>query len=211
MEIEHWLADEPVEAWAEPWTVKGRRWVGKHRTLVTAAAVALVVGGAFVVTDSGGLTPGLRDSVYGAISAQKQQLGPGRVIYFIALAYALSQSLWLRRLAECGAGADLRRLGRHSLEIFGFGSLLAAIGQALLPLAGRWGSAPLVESLSMLYTLASLIVLVLLARYIEWDKGYTGARAKFAPGALLGAPRALAQSLRLAFARPSGLASRPSH
>jgi WD40 repeat protein len=42
-EVERWLADEPVAAWREPWAVRGRRWLGKHRTLVTAAAAAAVV------------------------------------------------------------------------------------------------------------------------------------------------------------------------
>jgi serine/threonine-protein kinase len=42
-EIEHWLADEPVLAWSEPWTVKARRWLGRHRTLVAGAAAAVVV------------------------------------------------------------------------------------------------------------------------------------------------------------------------
>jgi tetratricopeptide (TPR) repeat protein/tRNA A-37 threonylcarbamoyl transferase component Bud32 len=42
-DIEHWLADEPVTAWKEPWTVKARRWIGRHRTLVTAAAAAVLV------------------------------------------------------------------------------------------------------------------------------------------------------------------------
>jgi tRNA A-37 threonylcarbamoyl transferase component Bud32 len=42
-EVERWLADEPVSAWREPWAVRGRRWLGRHRTLVTAAAAALVV------------------------------------------------------------------------------------------------------------------------------------------------------------------------
>jgi tetratricopeptide (TPR) repeat protein len=42
-DLEHWLADEPVSAWPEPWRVKTRRWVGRHRTPVTAAAAALVV------------------------------------------------------------------------------------------------------------------------------------------------------------------------
>lgn len=45
-DIEHWLADEPVSAWEEPWTVRARRWIGRHATLVTsvasAAAIALV-------------------------------------------------------------------------------------------------------------------------------------------------------------------------
>ena len=43
-EIERWLADEPVLAWQEPWTVKARRWVNRRRTLVTGTAAALAVG-----------------------------------------------------------------------------------------------------------------------------------------------------------------------
>jgi WD40 repeat protein/serine/threonine protein kinase len=43
-DLEHWLADRPVTAWPEPWSVRARRWVGQHRTLVTSAAVALLLG-----------------------------------------------------------------------------------------------------------------------------------------------------------------------
>ncbi|HWE35800.1 MAG TPA: protein kinase [Isosphaeraceae bacterium] len=42
-DIEHWLADAPVSAWREPWHDRVRRWVGRHRTAVTAAAAALIV------------------------------------------------------------------------------------------------------------------------------------------------------------------------
>jgi hypothetical protein len=42
-EIERWLADEPVKAWPEPWTVKARRWTNRHRVLVSSAAACLVV------------------------------------------------------------------------------------------------------------------------------------------------------------------------
>jgi eukaryotic-like serine/threonine-protein kinase len=42
-DIEHWLADEPVSAWREPLTVKARRWIGRHRTLVTGAAATVLV------------------------------------------------------------------------------------------------------------------------------------------------------------------------
>jgi serine/threonine protein kinase/tetratricopeptide (TPR) repeat protein len=42
-DIERWLADEPVSAWREPWQVKVRRWMGRHRPLVAAAAAALLV------------------------------------------------------------------------------------------------------------------------------------------------------------------------
>ena len=42
-EIEHWLADEPVAAWKEPWQFRARRWVSRHRTPVAAAAAGLAV------------------------------------------------------------------------------------------------------------------------------------------------------------------------
>ena len=37
-DIEHWLGDEPVSAWPEPWTVKTGRWAGRHRTVMTGTA-----------------------------------------------------------------------------------------------------------------------------------------------------------------------------
>jgi len=46
-DIEHWLADEPVAAWPEPWTTTARRWVGHNATLVTSVAstiVAVLIG-----------------------------------------------------------------------------------------------------------------------------------------------------------------------
>jgi serine/threonine protein kinase/tetratricopeptide (TPR) repeat protein len=42
-ELERWLADEPVQAWPEPWTVRAGRWVRRHKTGVSSAAAALAV------------------------------------------------------------------------------------------------------------------------------------------------------------------------
>jgi tetratricopeptide (TPR) repeat protein/tRNA A-37 threonylcarbamoyl transferase component Bud32 len=42
-DIEHWLADEPVTAYPEPWAVQARRCVRRHRALVMTAAAALLV------------------------------------------------------------------------------------------------------------------------------------------------------------------------
>ena len=42
-DVEYWLADEPVSAWREPWGVRARRWLGRHRTLVTGAATFVVM------------------------------------------------------------------------------------------------------------------------------------------------------------------------
>jgi tetratricopeptide (TPR) repeat protein len=41
-EVERWLADEPLAAYREPVLARGRRWMRRHRTLVTATALALV-------------------------------------------------------------------------------------------------------------------------------------------------------------------------
>jgi tRNA A-37 threonylcarbamoyl transferase component Bud32 len=42
-EVQHWLAGEPVAAYSEPWTARARRWMSRHRTLVTAGAAAVFV------------------------------------------------------------------------------------------------------------------------------------------------------------------------
>ena len=42
-DVDRWLGDQPVRAWREPWTLTARRWLGRHRTLVTSAAATLVV------------------------------------------------------------------------------------------------------------------------------------------------------------------------
>jgi serine/threonine-protein kinase len=42
-DVEHWLADEPVSAWREPWTTRLRRWASRHRTLMAVGAAVAVV------------------------------------------------------------------------------------------------------------------------------------------------------------------------
>jgi eukaryotic-like serine/threonine-protein kinase len=44
-DVERWLADEPVSAWKEPWTVRARRWARRHRTAVSTGTAILLVGG----------------------------------------------------------------------------------------------------------------------------------------------------------------------
>jgi serine/threonine protein kinase len=44
LDLERWLADEPVTAWGEPFSLRVRRWARRNRTAVTGAAAALVVG-----------------------------------------------------------------------------------------------------------------------------------------------------------------------
>src|SRR5579884_3262171 len=42
-DVEHWLADEHVAAYPEPWSVRAGRWARRHRTAVTGAAACLTV------------------------------------------------------------------------------------------------------------------------------------------------------------------------
>jgi tetratricopeptide (TPR) repeat protein/tRNA A-37 threonylcarbamoyl transferase component Bud32 len=43
-DLESWLADEPVSTYREPWPQRLTRWTRRHRTLVAAGGVALVLG-----------------------------------------------------------------------------------------------------------------------------------------------------------------------
>jgi eukaryotic-like serine/threonine-protein kinase len=42
-EVECWLADEPVGAYREPWWLRCRRWMRRHRTLTTGVMAAICV------------------------------------------------------------------------------------------------------------------------------------------------------------------------
>ena len=42
-DLEAWMADEPVTAWAEPLSVRARRWVRGHQVTVGLAATALLI------------------------------------------------------------------------------------------------------------------------------------------------------------------------
>ncbi|QDV37163.1 serine/threonine protein kinase [Tautonia plasticadhaerens] len=41
-DLEHWLADEPISVYVEPWSVRLGRWAKRHRTLVAGTAVLLI-------------------------------------------------------------------------------------------------------------------------------------------------------------------------
>jgi serine/threonine protein kinase/tetratricopeptide (TPR) repeat protein len=43
-DIERWAADEPVSAWREPISLRARRWARRNRSVVSAAAAALLAG-----------------------------------------------------------------------------------------------------------------------------------------------------------------------
>jgi serine/threonine protein kinase/WD40 repeat protein len=42
-DLEHWLADDAVSAWREPWTLRAKRWMRKHQTLTSTVVAAVLV------------------------------------------------------------------------------------------------------------------------------------------------------------------------
>jgi tetratricopeptide (TPR) repeat protein/tRNA A-37 threonylcarbamoyl transferase component Bud32 len=48
-DVQRWLADEPVSAYCEPWSVRAGRWLRRHKTLAASTAAvllaSLVIGG----------------------------------------------------------------------------------------------------------------------------------------------------------------------
>jgi serine/threonine protein kinase/lipopolysaccharide biosynthesis regulator YciM len=48
-DVERWLADEPVSAYAEPWSARLRRWARRHQRLVTGTTAAGVVAATALV------------------------------------------------------------------------------------------------------------------------------------------------------------------
>src|SRR5262249_34664895 len=69
-DIEHWLADEPVAAYREPWSDRFGRWVRTHQVPVTSAAAVLVVA-----TCAAGFVAAQRSAYASAIERKNFDLG----------------------------------------------------------------------------------------------------------------------------------------
>jgi hypothetical protein len=133
-----------------------------------ALSIVGLIAAAMTVTDVGGLAPGLRDAAFARLDIPKQNLGLGRLIHFMMLAYVIAQTPRLSTLARSVAGQALQRLGRHSLAVFALGSALSCAGQAALRVAEAQFSVG-AALVGPLYTLFGIIGLFLFARYLEWN------------------------------------------
>jgi hypothetical protein len=147
-----------------------------HRGLMIISL--LVVGVSLVVTTSGfGLLPWLWDTARPLVDLDKHNLGLGRILHFLALAYVLSQLHIGDVLKRTIVGPDVMRLGRNALTIFSIGSLLSAAGQVIMTLAAvKYSASP--QIIGMVFTILGIIGLLALARYLEWNKQNLAARQK---------------------------------
>jgi hypothetical protein len=89
--------------------------------------------------------------------------------HFFALAYLVSALPSLVRLAGAPFGEGLRRVGRHSLPIFAFGSLLCAVGQAMTGVASHFLAPTVVHVWAMLYAVVAIFASFLLARRLDCE------------------------------------------
>ena len=138
--------------------------------LLTLSA-ATVAGAALIVTDEGGLAPGLRETATAHLDVAKQDLGLARLIHFVALAYLIATATAFGRfiapVVRGAFGKAVQSLGRNSLAVFAAGSLMSACGQAALAAASPHASAGIERFAGLAYTVASIAALFAIAYWIE--------------------------------------------
>ena len=138
---------------------------------LVALSAATVAGAALIVTDEGGLAPGLRDAASAHLDLAKQDLGLARLLHFVALAYLIATATVFGRVVAPvvrGAfGKAVQSLGRNSLSVFAAGSVLSACGQAALAAASPHASAGIEGFAGLAYTVLSIAALFAVAHWIE--------------------------------------------
>jgi hypothetical protein len=123
------------------------------------ASAAVLAVGAFIVTNGFGLTTGMQDAVHNVLDLNKNNLGLGRLLHFLALAYFVYCTGLTARLRNTVIFQPFAVLGRHSLLVFAFLSLFDAIGQVLietLPTTAWLDAGLVLGGLAVLYSVASL-------------------------------------------------------
>jgi hypothetical protein len=145
-----------------------RRGVPYNR-LAFAGAMGFLAISTVVMTDAFGLYPNLLWSAFVNFDIIKSDLGLGRLLHFLALAYVVTQLRLGHVLKGTAFGAEMMRLGRNALPVFAFGSVLSALGEVTMTLAAVKSSAS-PHVVGMVFTLLGILGLLLLARYLEWKK-----------------------------------------
>jgi serine/threonine-protein kinase len=159
-DVQRYLADEPVEAYPEPWTVRAARWARKHRTLVSTAAallvmstVALSIGTALVVrerdeaTAQGAQARRAVNEMYTQVAAnwledqldplQKEYLEKALTYYEKFVGHAANDPA-----ARLEHGLDYQRIGDIHRKLGRFAESERAFGRAFQILAPLAAAAP---------------------------------------------------------------------
>jgi tetratricopeptide (TPR) repeat protein len=122
-DLQHWLADEPVTAYREPWAARAGRWMRRHKPAVAAgAAAALVVlllggAGAWWLERQGAERQAERARQEGALRQE--------------VAAALEQAARLRRSGHFDESRQLLERAQQRLAAEGPDDLRRQVAQAL--------------------------------------------------------------------------------
>jgi tetratricopeptide (TPR) repeat protein/tRNA A-37 threonylcarbamoyl transferase component Bud32 len=172
-DIEHWLADEPVAAYPEPWSVRLGRWGRRHRSLV-ATAVAILA------TATVGLAAGLV-----AVNAEKNRTEQARQAEIQQRALAQAREKEARDKEEEARAVlsfvqdKILAAARPEGQAGGLGravTLRAALEAALPQVESSFQGRPLVEA-AVRMTLG--VSLVYLGDYGTAEQQFQIARARF--------------------------------
>jgi serine/threonine-protein kinase len=102
-DLEHWLADEPVSAWREPWSLRVRRWLGRHRSVLLAATAAVLMGLIILTVATLLLNAAYRDERHAREQAAQQETEAQRQRDQAATAFFRLASLTAERAAHADA------------------------------------------------------------------------------------------------------------
>lgn len=102
----------------------------------------------------------------------KTFLSTTRLLHVLAGAYLVATIPALSAWAALPLSHPLVAIGRHSLAVFIFGTILAMIGQVLMFVTGKN------PALGTLYALAGIALHFAYARYLDWQAAVTGQNAK---------------------------------
>jgi hypothetical protein len=159
-----------------------RRWL-------RVAAWAYLIGAAVLAAPWAGL--GITDMRLFALAASdKTNLAPERLLDILAITYLALSSPALRRVADMTWANLLVACGRHSLEVFSFGTLLGLFGRLLLRTSGEsW-------QLALTINLFGIACMIALALLLERQRlAVAGARRQRETIANVDVPRARAANL----------------
>ncbi|TQS71395.1 OpgC domain-containing protein [Rhodobacteraceae bacterium] len=132
---------------------RGERLVPVRRALVILASVWLVfaaiwVNNSWMLKNLGQAMWQLRqwDVPFFLVTFDKTYLSLPRLAHLLALAYILSMPVLVPRIAAARLTAPLRLMGRHGLQVFALGTVLAILSQAIKSVhpAGLWQDTVLV-------------------------------------------------------------------
>jgi len=132
-----------------------------HRRSLYWLALLFSMVAAVVVSNAGGLSPGLVDRAGEFLDWNKSSLGTVRIIAFVALAYCIYCSGMTERLRRLSIYPAFSLLGRNALPVFCVASLLSALGQILNEC---WLASPVLD---VVFVAAGLCALLAIAHVLE--------------------------------------------